>query len=208
MRDPDYGNQDPRRSHCAVFAGSVACSANPLVGCGMVNVPDRAGFRGRLQSRVGRRGDPHELSYRPLDTQSLINGTAHERLHLRPDARRDARCRACRGSGLWGHGLQERGYVAQVYVSLVRFFQPQKRMISEEHVGLFLGEPTGSSGFEASSDQAAASSAILFDRPTHEGDALRVLRSLWLYEPDRCDRFHRKSIATQLRAPRPTKPPV
>ena len=164
--------------------------STPLMGCGMVNASDRAGFRGRLQPRVVRRGDPHELPNRPLDTQSLINGTAHEPLHLHPDARRNALRLSRRGSGLWGHGLEERGYVAQVYVSLVRFFQPQKRLISEEHVGLFLGEPTGSSGLEAFSDQAAGSSAILFDRPTHEGNALRVLRSFWLYEPDRCDSFH------------------
>ena len=165
-------------------------STNPSMGCGMVNASDLAGFRGRLQSRVVRRGDPHEPRNRPLDTQSLINGTAHEPLHLHPDARRDGRRLAFRGSGLWGHGLEERGYVAQVYVSLVRFFQPQKRLISEEHVGLFPGEPTGSSGLEAFSDQAAGSSSILFDRPTHEGNALRVLRSFWLYEPDRCDSFH------------------
>ena len=178
-------------------AGSVASStellnpcSTPLVGCGMVNASDRAGFRGRLQSRIVRRGDPHELRNRPLDTQSLINGTAHEPLQLHPDARRDARRLSCRGSGLWGYGLEEGGYVAQVYVSVVRFFQPQKRLISEEHVGLFRSEPTGSSGLEAFSDQAAGSSAILFDRPTHEGNALRVLRSFWLYEPDRCDRFH------------------
>ena len=147
------------------------CST-PLMGCGMVNALDRTRFRGRLQSRVVRRGDPHELRNRP------------------PDARRDARRLSCRGSGLWGHGLEERSYVAQVYVSLLRFFQPQKRLISEEHVGLFPGEPTGSSALEAFSDQAAGSSAILFDRPTHEGNALRVLRSFWLYEPDRCDSFH------------------
>ena len=194
-------------------AGSVASStellnpcSTPLVGCGMVNASDRAGFRGRLQSRIVRRGDPHELRNRPLDTQSLINGTAHEPLQLHPDARRDARRLSCRGSGLWGYGLEEGGYVAQVYVSLVRFFQPQKRLISEEHVGLFPGEPTGSSGLEAFSDQARVLSCSIARRMKvmlsascgASGFTSQTVVIASIVE----------SIATQLRTPRPTKPPV
>ena len=34
----------------------------------------------------------------------------------------------------------------------MRFFQPQKRLISEKHVGLFPAEPASSSGIEAFTD--------------------------------------------------------
>ena len=38
--------------------------------------------------------------------------------------------------------------------------------------------------------QAAGSSAILCDRPTHDVNALSAPRSVRLYKPDRCHSFH------------------
>src|SRR5205807_10115823 len=125
--------------------------------------------------------------------QSLLNRTVREPLHVRPEPCRDARRLARRGSWLRGGAFDERGDVAQIYVSLLRFFQPQERLISEKYVGLFLAEPARPSDLEAFTDQAAGSSAIFFDRPTHDVNALSAPRSFRLYEPDRCYSFHCRS---------------
>ncbi len=70
------------------------------------------------------------------------------------------------------------------------FLEPQQRLISEKHVGLFSAESASSSGLETFTNQATFAGAILFDRPTHAGDALGVLRSLRLHEPHSCNSFH------------------
>src|SRR2546421_2283954 len=161
-----------------------------LTRCRLLNGPGRAGLHGCLQSRDLRRGDSHELGYRPLDMHSLLDRTAREPLHAGADPCRGARRAAGRGNWRRSHGFDERGDVTQVYVSLLRFFQPQKRLIREKYVGLFLAELAGSSDLEAFTDQAAGSSAIFFDRPTHDVNALSAPRGFRLYEPDRCNSFH------------------
>src|SRR5437763_3844396 len=63
--------------------------------------------------------------------------------------------------------------------------------MGEKYLGFFLAEPAGLGDLEAFTDQAAGSSAILCDRPTHDVDALSAPRSVRLCKPDRCHSFHR-----------------
>src|SRR5947207_13542866 len=87
----------------------------------VLDVSGRAGRR--LQSRVLRRADSHELGYRALDMQSLLDRTAREPLHAGADPCRDARRLARRGNWLRGHGFDERGDVAWDYVLVLVLFQ-------------------------------------------------------------------------------------
>src|SRR5256885_4022386 len=68
---------------------------------------------------------------------------------------------------------------------------PYTTLFRSKYVGFFLAEPAGLGDLEAFTDQAAGSSAILCDRPTHDVNALSAPRSVRLYKPDRCHSFHR-----------------
>src|SRR5256885_14914762 len=67
---------------------------------------------------------------------------------------------------------------------------PYTTLFRSKYVGFFLAEPAGLGDLEAFTDQAAGSSAILCDRPTHDVNALSAPRSVRLYKPDRCHSFH------------------